>query len=123
MLVALAVRGGNEVTEYGQVYHLRNQTQVLYECYEVKYVVSKWLSKFPFHLCNKPSHGNDKIKIAVSDIPRSMGNELTCLAKCKSQNKGLDPLMNEMDKLMYEKIPALISQIQEMRESLQTELK
>ena len=52
-----------------------------------------------------------------------MGNELTCLAKCKSQNKGLDPLMNEMDKLMYEKIPALISQIQEMRESLQTELK
>ena len=123
MLVALAVRGGNELKEYGQVYHLRNQTQVLYECYEVKYVVSKWLSKFPFHLCNKPSHGNDKIKIAVSDIPRSMGNELTCLAKCKSQNKGLDPLMNEMEKLMDEKIPALISQIQEMRESLQTELK
>jgi hypothetical protein len=45
------------------------------------------------------------------------------LAKCKGENKGLNPLMNETEELMNEKIPTLIFQIQELRESLQTELK
>jgi len=123
MLVALAVRGGSEIIEYGQVYHLRNQAHVLYECYEVQNVLSKWLSKCPFQRPKKPTNGKDKNKIEDRDIPRSMRNELTCLAKCKSENKGLNPSMNEMEELMNEKIAALISQIQELRESLQTELK
>jgi hypothetical protein len=42
------------------------------------------------------------------------------LAKCKGENKGLNPLKNEMEELMNEKIPALISQIQELRECSQT---
>jgi len=123
MLVALAVRGGNELMEYGKVYHLRNQTQVLYECYEVRNVLYKWFSNCPFQLHKKPSNVNDKNKIEDRDIPRSMRNELTCLAKCKGENKGLNPLMNEMEELINEKIPTLISQIQELREGLQTELK
>ena len=123
MLVALAIRGGNELMEYGQVYHLRNQTQVLYECYEVRDILSKWLSIFQIQLYNKPSHGKDKNKIEDRDIPRSMRNELTYLAKCKSENKGFNPLMNEIEELMNEKIPALISQFQELRENFQTELK
>ena len=123
MLIALAVRGGNELKEYGKVYHLWNQTQVLYECYEVRNVLSKWFSKCPFQLHKKPSNGKDKNKIEDRDIPRSMRNELTCLAKCKGENKGLNPLMNETEELMNEKIPTLIFQIQELRESLQTELK
>jgi len=121
MLVALAVRGGNELKEYGQVYHLWNQTQVLYECYEVQYVVSQLLSKCPFRFQKNPSNGNDKSTIEDTDIPTSMRNELTCLAKCKGENKGLNPLMNDMEELMNEKIPALISQIQKLRESLHTE--
>ena len=119
MLVALAVRSGNELKEYGQVYHLWNQAQVLYECYEVKNVVSKLLSKCPVQLNNKPYHGKDKNVIEDSDIPRSMRNDLTYLAKCKGENKGLNPLMKEMEELMNEKIPALISQIQETRGRLQ----
>jgi len=118
MLVALAVRSGNELKEYGQVYHLWNQTQVLYECYEVKNVLSKLLSKFPVQL-NKPYHGKDKSVIEDRDIPRSMRNDLTYLAKCKGENKGLNPLMKEMEELMNEKIPSLISQIQETRGRLQ----
>jgi hypothetical protein len=117
MLIALAVRGGNELKEYGQVYHLWNQTQVLYECYEVQHVVSKWLSKCPFPFHNKPSHSKDKNRIEDRDIPMSMRNELTCLAKCKGENKGLNPLMNEMEELMNEKIPTLISQIQKLSEN------
>jgi hypothetical protein len=123
MLVALAVRGSNELLEYGQVYHLWNQTKVLYECYEVLNFLSKWLSKCPVKLYNRRSNGEDKNKIEDRDIPRSMRNELTYLAKCKGENKGLDPLMNEMEEMMNEKIPTLISQIQELRKSLQTELK
>jgi len=123
MLVALAVRGGNELLEYGQVYHLWNQTQLLYERYEVQNFLSKWLSKCPNLLYTKGSNRKDKNKIEDRDIPRSMRNELTYLAKSKFENKGFNPLMNEMEKLMNEKIPALISQIQELRESLQTELK
>jgi len=123
MLIALAVRGGNELKEYGQVYHIRNQTQVLYECHEVLNVLSKWFSKCPGLLYRIPSHDRDKNKIEDRDIPRSMRNELTCLAKCKGENKGLNPLMNEMEELINEKIPTLISQIQELREGLQTELK
>jgi hypothetical protein len=123
MLVALAVRGGNELMEYGQVYHLWNQTQLLYERYEVQNFLSKWLSKCPNLLYTKGSNRKDKNKIEDRDIPRSMRNELTYLAKSKFENKGFNPLMNEMEKLMNEKIPALISQIQELRESLQTELK
>jgi len=123
MLVALAVRSGNELKEYGQVYHLCNQAQMLYECYEVQNLFSKCLSKLPVLLYNKRSLVKDKNKIEDRDIPRSMRNELTYLAKCKGENKGHNPLMNEMEELMNEKIPALISQIQELRESLQTELK
>jgi hypothetical protein len=123
MLVALAVRGGNELMEYGQVYHLWNETQLLYECYEVQNVLSKWLSKCPNLLYSKRSNRKDKNKIEDRDIPRSMRNELTYLAKRKFENKGFNPLMNEMEKLMNEKIPALISQIQEMRECFQPELK
>jgi hypothetical protein len=119
MLVALAVRGGNELIERGQVYHLRNQTQVLYECYEVQNILTKLLSKFPVELYNKRSHGKDKSKMEDSDIPMSMRNELTFLAKCKCENKGL----KEMAIVMNQKIPALISQIQKLRENLQTELK
>jgi hypothetical protein len=48
--------------------------------------------------------------------------ELTYLAKCKRENNGFNPLMNEMEELMNEKFSALISQIQELREVLQTEL-
>jgi hypothetical protein len=123
MLVALAVRGGNELLEYGQVYHLWNQTQLLYECYVVQNFLSKWLSKYPNLLYSKGSNRKDKNKIKDRDIPRSMRNELTYLAKCKFENKGFNPLMNEMEELMNQKIPALIAQIQELRESLQTELK
>jgi hypothetical protein len=123
MLVALAVRGSNELKEYGQVYHLWNQAQMLFECYEVQNLFSKCLSKCPGLLYNKRSLDKDKNKIEDRDIPRSMRNELTYLAKCKGENKGPNPLMNEMEELMNEKIPALISQIQELRESLQTELK
>jgi len=117
MLIALAVRGGNELKEYGQVYHIRNQTQVLYECHEVLNVLSKWFSKCPGLLYRIPSHDRDKNKIEDRDIPRSMRNELTCLAKCKGENKGLNPLMNEMEELMNEKIPTLISQIQKLSEN------
>ena len=123
MLVALAVRGGNELMEYGQVYHLWNQTQVLYECYEVKIVLSKWLLKYPVLLYSTHSFGKDKNMIEDRDIPRSMRNELTYLAKCKNENKSFNPFMNEMEEMMNEKIPALISQFQELRESFQTELK
>jgi len=123
MLVALAVRSGNELKEYGQVYHLCNQAQMLYECYEVQNLFSKCLSKLPVLLYNKRSLVKDKNKIEDRDIPRSMRNELTYLAKCKDENKGHNPLMNEMEELMNEKIPALISQIHELRENLQGELK
>jgi hypothetical protein len=123
MLVALAVKGGNELLEYGQVYYLWNQTQVLYECYEVVHVFSKLLSKFPGQLYKKHLYGEDKNKIEDKDIPMYMRNELTYLAQCKSENKGINPLMNEMEELMNVKIPSLISQIQELRGSLQTELK
>jgi hypothetical protein len=123
MLVALAVRGGNELMEYGQVYQLLNQTEVLYMCYEVKNVFSRLLSKCPNLFYIKRSNRKDKNKIEDRDIPKSMRNELTYLAKCKFENKGFNPLMNEMEELMNEKIPALISQIQELRGSLQTELK
>jgi hypothetical protein len=123
MLVALAVRSGNELMEYGQVYHLRNQTQVLYECYEVQNALSKWFSKCPVQLYIKGSHSRDENKIEDRDIPRSMRNDLTYLARCKGESKGLNPLKNETEELMNEKISALISQIHELRESLQTELK
>ena len=83
----------------------------------------KYLSKCPVLLYNKRSHDKVKNKIEDRDIPRSMRNELTYLAKCKGENKGHNPLMNEMEELMNEKIPALISQIHEMRENVQTELK
>jgi len=100
MLVALAVRGGNELKEYGQVYQLWNQTQVLYRSYKVQNVLSKWLSKCPGLPYSKHSHGKDKNKIENRDIPRSMRNEFTYLAKCKRENKGLNPLMNEVGELM-----------------------
>jgi hypothetical protein len=123
MLVALAVREANEILEYGQVYQLRNRTQVLYECYEVLNFLSEWLPKCLVQFCKNLAHctdknGEDKNKIEDRDIPRSMRNELTYLYyKCKGENKGLDPLMNEMEELMNEKIPTLISQIQELRKS------
>jgi NAD-dependent dihydropyrimidine dehydrogenase PreA subunit len=123
MLVALAVRGGNELMEYGQVYHLWNQAQLLYDCYEVKNNLPKCFSKFQVQLCNKHPRGKDKNKILDRDIPISMRNELTYLAKCKRDNNRFNTLMNEVDESMNENISALISQIQELRESLQTELK
>jgi hypothetical protein len=122
MLVALAIRGGNELMEYGQVYHLWKQTEVLYECYEVQKVLSRCLSKCPDLLYSKRSAVKDTNKIEDRDIPRSMRNELTYLAKCKEKIKGLNPLVNEMEELINEQIPALISQIQELRESLQKEM-
>ena len=86
-------------------------------------VLSKWFSKCPGLLYRIRSHDRDKNKIEDRDIPRSMRNELAYLAKCKGENKGLNPLMNEMEGLMNEKIPTWISQIQVLGESLQTELK
>jgi hypothetical protein len=85
----------------------------------VQNILTKLLSKFPIQLNIKRSHDKDKNKIEDSDIPMSMRNELTFLAKFKGENKGL----NEMEEVMNEKIPALISQVQKLRESLQTELK
>jgi hypothetical protein len=123
MLVALAVRGGDELMEYGQVYQLWNQTEVLYMCYEVQNVFSRLLSKCPNLFYSKRSTVKDTNKIEDRDIPKSMRNELTYLAKCKFENKGFNPLMNKIEELMNEKIPALISQIRELRESLQTETK
>jgi hypothetical protein len=112
MLVALAVRGGNELMKYGEVYHLWNQTQILYDCYQVQKVLNKWLSKCGVQFCKKRSHDKVKNTIEDKDIPTSMRNELIFLAKCKGENKGLNPSMNEMEELMNEKIPALFSQIQ-----------
>jgi hypothetical protein len=88
----------------------------------VQNILSRWLSKCPGLLYSKRSSHKDTNKIEDRDIPRSMRNELTYYAMCKGKNKGLNPLMNEMEKLMNEKIPALISQIQELRESLQNEM-
>jgi hypothetical protein len=123
MLIALAVKGGNELMEYGQVYHLWNQAQLLYDCYEVKNNLTKCFSKLQVQLCNKHSRGEDKNTIEGKDIPIAMRNELTYLAKCKFDNNVSNPSMNEMEEPMNEKISALIYQIQELREGLQTEFK
>jgi hypothetical protein len=123
MLVALAVRGGNELMEFGQVYHLWNRAQLLYDCYEVKNKLPKCISNLQVQLCNKHPRVKDKNKILDGDIPISMRNELTYLAKCKRNNNGCNPSMNEVDESMNDNISALISQIQELSESLQTELK
>jgi hypothetical protein len=123
MLVALAVRGGNELMEYGQVFQLRDQVHLLYDCYEVKNNLTKCFSKLQIQLCNKHSRGDDKNTIEGKDIPIAMRNELTYLAKCKCDNNGSNTSMNDMEEPMNEKISALISQIQELREGLQTEFK
>jgi hypothetical protein len=109
MLVALAVRGGNELQEYGQVYHLWNQTQLLYEWYEVKKFLPKCFSK------GQLEHSKDKITIKKGDIPRSVRTELTYLAKCNGEKKGLNPLINELEEVVKKKISALICQIHDLK--------
>jgi hypothetical protein len=138
MLVALAVRGGNELVEYGQIYHLWNQTHLLYEWHEVKKFFSKYFPKCQpqnskkqlrdqdechKELNNKHLNGENKITIEDRHIPRSVRNELVCIAKSKGEKKGFNPSENEMESVVKEKIPVLLRQIQEWRDSLLTELK
>ncbi|GFG40525.1 hypothetical protein Cfor_07545, partial [Coptotermes formosanus] len=125
MLVALAVRGGNELMEYGQVYHLWNQAQLLYEWYEVKDLLSRLSSKFQLgqskeQLCDQ-DEDQPKDKIKGPAIPKCLRNELTCLAKCTGEKKKFNPLMNGMEAVVKEKMSALICQIEDLKESLMSE--
>lgn len=102
MLVALAIRGGDELRDYGQVYHLWSQAQLLYEWHEVKRYFSRTLTAGMYEIFYDQSY----IMIGHGDVPMSLRNELNVVAKYKNKKKvhelTISEMIEEMLALLYE---------------------
>jgi ankyrin repeat protein len=118
MLVALAIRGGDELMDYGQVYHLWGQAQLLYEWHEVK----RFCSKFHITQTYYKFRGYDYITIGDGDVPMSLRQELSTVAKYKSRKKESELAVAAMEKVV-EDLSRFLYEMKDMRESLMTALK
>jgi hypothetical protein len=83
MLVALAIRGGDELMDYGQVYHLWSQAQLLYEWHEVK----RYFRRAHTEQIYEMFYGQDHVTIGHGDVPMSLRNELIVVAKSRYKDK------------------------------------
>lgn len=92
ILLALAVKGGDELKEYGKVYHLWCEVQLLYDWHEVKRFFRKDYSK---RTCNDFRH-QDSFLVGEGDVPMSLLHELRTVAVYKGRKKGLELKMDKM---------------------------
>jgi hypothetical protein len=107
MLVALAIRGGDELRDYGQVYHLWSQAQLLYEWHEVKrYFRGAHTTKM-----YEIFYDQDYVVIRHRDVPMSLRNELSIVAKYKNKNDRHKHTISEMIKEML----ALLNEVHDMK--------
>jgi hypothetical protein len=83
MLVALAIRGGDELRDYGQLYHLWSQTELLYEWHEVKRYFRRTHTAKMYELF----YGKTYVTIGNRDVPKSLRDELSLVAKHKNKKK------------------------------------
>lgn len=102
MLVALAIRGGDELRDYGQVYHLWSQAQLLYEWHEVK----RYFRRAHTAKIYEIFYGQEYIMIGHKDVPMSLRNELSVVAKYKDKKERhklkTSAMIKEMLALLYE---------------------
>jgi hypothetical protein len=119
MLVALAVRGGEELTEYGQIYHLWSQVQLLYEWHEVKRFYRRIRGAQPDEQISAQGY----VTISATAIPASMRYELSVVVNRRNENKGPKLTTIALEAAVNENISALLREIQDLRESLKKALK
>jgi ankyrin repeat protein len=119
MLVALAVRGGEELMEYGQIYHLWNQTQLLYEWHEVKRVFRRFHKAKP----DEQTCAEGYVTIRDKEIPLLLRYELSVVANYKNKIKGPNFSNSAMEAVLNEKISALMCEIRDLKESQKMALK
>jgi hypothetical protein len=118
MLVALAVRGGDELMDYGKVYHLWCQAQLLYEWHEVK----RFLSKAHIAGTYDKFHGHDYVSIGDRDVPMSLRHELSSVAKHKDRKRESELTVSAVETVM-EEVSRFLHEMKDLRESLMTSLK
>jgi hypothetical protein len=107
MLVALAIRGGDELRDYGQVYHLWSQAQLLYEWHEVKrYFRGAHTAKM-----YEIFYDQGYVMIGHRDVPMSLRNELSVVAKYKNKKEKHKLTTSEMIKEML----ALLHEVHDLK--------
>ncbi|XP_069683057.1 transient receptor potential channel pyrexia-like isoform X2 [Periplaneta americana] len=110
MLVALAVRGGDELQSYGLVYHLWGQAQLLYEWNEVKRILRKCKKN------SEQSHDYECITIKENQISMSLRHELYAAAKDKEEDNVLT--VKEAKEIMKQNMEELLHEIKELRRTI-----
>jgi hypothetical protein len=102
MLVALAIKGGDELRDYGKVYHLWSQSELLYEWHEVK----RYFRRAHTAKMYEQFYGKEYVTIGHRDVPMSLRNELSVVAKYKNKmgkhKLTTSAMMKEILALLYE---------------------
>jgi hypothetical protein len=102
MLVALAIRGGDELRDYGQVYHLWSQTGLLYEWHEVK----SFFRRCRTAKIDEMSHDQSYITIEHRNDPMFPRHELSVVAKHNNKKNmhrlTTNAMLKEILALLYE---------------------
>jgi hypothetical protein len=119
MLVALAVRGGDDLMDYGRVYHLWCQVQLLYEWHEVQ----RFFSNARITRTYGKFHGHDYVLTADSDVPMSLRHELRAVAKYRDRKRGSKLTVSAVEAMVEEVSRRLQCEMKDLRESLVTALK
>ncbi|KAJ4447087.1 hypothetical protein ANN_09076 [Periplaneta americana] len=120
MLVALAVRGGDELLDYGKVYHLWSQAQLLYEWNEVKrFLRMKSRSIETYFYLDR----NGYITIGDKDVPTTLRHELSVVAKYKDQKRKNKLNISAIETLIEDKLSSFLYEIKDLKDNLMTALR
>jgi hypothetical protein len=104
-------RGNEELMEYGQIYHLWNQLELLYEWHEVL----RFFGQNSGCRVWRAGLRSDYVTISDRGIPVSVRYEFTFVANHKNEKKGPRLINNTLDAVVKENIPVLLCKIKDLK--------